>query len=1057
MRLADFIQENLELILREWEQFAREIWPETGPVDPAELRDHAAEMLLAIAADMGSPQSGSERSDKSRGLGRGGSTSDTVDRASVLHGGGRHQTGFELPAVIAEYRALRASVVRLWHEIAPEPSGTALDDLTRFHEGIDQSLAQAVMEFTRRHDDERRAGETLLREHQDRFWTLANAAPALLWVTEPDGHCSFLSQAWYDYTGQTEAEGLGKGWLDAVHPDDRPRAAQSFLDASRERREFVLDYRLRRADGEYRWCIDTGRPRFDSSGACTGFVGSVIDAHERRAAEEALRASQARLSLAQSAGRVGVFEWFIPENRIIWSPELEELYGLAPGEFPGMLEGWNRLVVPEDANRVLDEIEVCLKRRAEEYAYEFRAILPSGGHRWLAGQARFIYAPDGAPLRMIGVNIDIHDRKVVEGAQRESEYRYRTMFNSIDQGFCILELIVDAAGRPADYRIMEANPAFSRLTGLNSMDGKTVLELLPDLEFSWVETYGKVALTGTPVQFENFAAPLGKWYQVYAFRFGAPEKRQVGVLFSDITAGRAAQAEMNLLKAAIEAANDSVIITESLLDYPGPRIEYVNPAFTALTGYAAQEVIGKTPRLLQGPLTDRSLLDRLRRDLNSMQSFQGETINYRKDGTTYSVEWRIAPLRDQQGTVSKWVAVQRDVTERRRTEDELARHREHLERLVAERTAQLEESHRHLRLTERMAALGTLSAGLGHDMGNMLVPVRVRLETLAHAELPAALKEDVEALQRSAEYLRRLASGLRALALDPHARSTREVTDLNAWWEDTEQLLRSVLPGGVALHGDFAQGDVRVRMSKPALTQAVFNLVQNAGDALRSTGVGRVTVWTKATNGTVRIGVTDDGPGMTPEVKARCMEPFFSTKPRDISTGMGLSLVYSLVMESNGRIEVHSAPGEGTTFVVILPVALEGEHPGHHGSMPRGTATLMISDARLRAIMSAELRHLGFEISAAGDTGADVLLLDNTARIDDCPASKPTLLLGQDIAAPREGVITLGARPTLKAIRSALRELAARHTALRNVGAPLNHGVQNATKDRVDTQQVSQT
>jgi signal transduction histidine kinase len=155
MRLADFIRANIEPILAEWEIFARSIWP--GPAtDPATLRDHAEDILRATASDMMSAQSATQQSDKSKGDGDAGAHSVRVDKASTLHGAGRVQSGFDLLAVASEYRALRATVIRLWRESAPHPDGRDLDDLTRFNESIDQSLAEAQRTYTEAVDRSRR-------------------------------------------------------------------------------------------------------------------------------------------------------------------------------------------------------------------------------------------------------------------------------------------------------------------------------------------------------------------------------------------------------------------------------------------------------------------------------------------------------------------------------------------------------------------------------------------------------------------------------------------------------------------------------------------------------------------------------------------------------------------------------------------------------------------------------------------------------------------------------------------------------------------------------------
>ena len=125
-------------------------------------------------------------------------------------------------------------------------------------------------------------------ESEARFRNMADHAPVMMWVTEPDGYCTYLNRAWYDFTGQTEEEALGLGWLKAVHPDDVAEAERAFLESTANAAAFRVDYRLRRADGAYRWAIDAASPRFNGEGQFLGFVGSVIDIHERREAEDVL-------------------------------------------------------------------------------------------------------------------------------------------------------------------------------------------------------------------------------------------------------------------------------------------------------------------------------------------------------------------------------------------------------------------------------------------------------------------------------------------------------------------------------------------------------------------------------------------------------------------------------------------------------------------------------------------------------------------------------------------------------------------------------------------------
>ena len=135
---------------------------------------------------------------------------------------------------------------------------------------------------------QRQRAEQILEQSEERFRGFADAAPAILWVTEPDGSCSFISQGWYEFTGQGEDEGLGYGWLDAMHPDDREEATKHFLSANERNEAFSIEYRLRRADGVYRWVIDAARPRFSRSGQFLGYAGNVLDITDRKQSEEAM-------------------------------------------------------------------------------------------------------------------------------------------------------------------------------------------------------------------------------------------------------------------------------------------------------------------------------------------------------------------------------------------------------------------------------------------------------------------------------------------------------------------------------------------------------------------------------------------------------------------------------------------------------------------------------------------------------------------------------------------------------------------------------------------------
>ncbi len=161
----------------------------------------------------------------------------------------------------------------------------------------EQALVRDVAERTWAAVERARA-ERAVRDSESRFRTMADHAPVMVWVTETDGRCTYLSRSWYEFTGQTPAQGLGFGWLDATHPDDRETSDAAFRSANAQQRPFRLEYRLRRADGSYRWAIDSAAPHFSDSGEFMGYIGSVIDIEDRKRMEQALAASNAQLQQA---------------------------------------------------------------------------------------------------------------------------------------------------------------------------------------------------------------------------------------------------------------------------------------------------------------------------------------------------------------------------------------------------------------------------------------------------------------------------------------------------------------------------------------------------------------------------------------------------------------------------------------------------------------------------------------------------------------------------------------------------------------------------------------
>lgn len=344
-------------------------------------------------------------------------------------------------------------------------------------------------------------------------------------VFDHEGRFVFASRAFATLLDLTEGEILGKTFFELPFP---PQVAARFhrqILAVFETGDRVVDETPLTSpsghEGYYEYIFN---PVIGADGRVGAVVGSTRDITRRTHSDEALQASEARAR--------GIFECitdaFFALDRD-WrftyvNPQGEAVLDRAPGDLMGRVI-WD--VYPGLAG---SEFERTYHRVvAERVDSSFTAYYPDH-QRWYEVHA--YPAPAGITVYFR----DVTERMAVDAALRASEDRYRTLFTAMDQGFCVVEMIFDAEDRPVDYRFVETNPAFTSQSGLRDAVGRTARELVPDLETHWFEVYGRVALTGEPARFVDEAQAMeGRWFDVYAFRLGAPELRQVAILFTDIS------------------------------------------------------------------------------------------------------------------------------------------------------------------------------------------------------------------------------------------------------------------------------------------------------------------------------------------------------------------------------------------------------------------------------------------------------------------------------------------------------------------------------------------
>jgi PAS domain S-box-containing protein len=536
------------------------------------------------------------------------------------------------------------------------------------------------------------------------------------------------------------------------------------------------------------------------------------------------------------------------------------------------------------------------------------------------------------------------EARTVRDALRRSEEKLKSLFRSMSEGFAYHRIVLDAEGRPCDYVFVEVNAAFERLTGLvaNDILGKRVTQVLPGIEVDptdWIGKYGRVALTGVPLQFESHSAGLDRWYAASAF---SPHKGYFAVTFADITDRKRAEAERRAaeerLLVTLRSIGDAVISTDT-----AGRVVILNRVAEELTGLTEAEASGK-PLCEVFQIIDEETGEPAEDPVHKVME-SGAVVGLanhaalvRRDGRRISIADSAAPVRSESGELLGVVLVFRDVTEVRRGE----RERIQVQEALRGANARLMESDR--RKDEFLAILS-------HELRNPLAPITNSLYVLDHAQ-PGG-----EQARRAKQVIARQVTQLAGLVNDllDVTRITRNKIQLQKERLELNELVSRAVEdnrsfferGSVHLELAPAPWPVRVNADRTRLSQIIGNLLQNAAKFARPGGRSRISVSGEA--GQAAIRVVDDGVGMSAETIGRLFQPFMQAEQTlDRSKGglgLGLALVKGLVELHGGAISARSEGlGKGAEFVVCLPLC-EGSAPElapRHAPEPRARRRILV-------------------------------------------------------------------------------------------------------------------
>lgn len=560
---------------------------------------------------------------------------------------------------------------------------------------------------------------------------------------------------------------------------------------------------------------------------------------------------------------------------------------------------------------------------------------------------------DKADLELMLEMVTAHSDELAEGLfskvdamLRESEKRFRVISEAIP--------VAIAVSRVSDDVIVYGNESASLLLGLPAwkLPGRKMMDFYDPSDrqqlLDRLASQSRVkdfAIRGRKADGSSFGAML----HIEPLTFNN-EECLLSTLH-DTTDRQQAERERMRLITAIEQCAEAIIITDSRW-----VVQYVNPAFERISGYARAEIFGRRLSILKSDQHSESFYKEIRQTLRQGDIWTGHLFNKKKDGHWYEAEVSATPIRDGSDAIINFVFIHRDVTHEAKLE-------------------------RQLQQAQKLEAIGTLAGGIAHDFNNILMAImgftEIALCKVGHQdEVKVDLEQALQACNRAKDLISQILTFCR------RGEQERKPVLVSYIVREALKLLRASLPSTIEIR-ERISGEALIVLADPTqIYQLVMNLCNNAFHAMRTQEAGRLEVGMEKVlidplsrpdvpeiedGEYVRIKVSDTGHGMSPEILERIFDPYFTTKEKDEGTGLGLAVVRGIVMSMGGMVTVYSKPGSGAAFNVYLPLADQCLPEKTAGITPLPTGhehILLVDDEKIVVDMAtAMLESLGYEVN----------------------------------------------------------------------------------------------